>query len=31
MTQQTIRTGKQYIDSLRGRNLEVWLFGERVE
>jgi 4-hydroxybutyryl-CoA dehydratase/vinylacetyl-CoA-Delta-isomerase len=31
MTQQTIRTGKQYIDSLRGRDLEVWLFGERVE
>jgi len=26
-----IRTGKEYIDSLKGRELEVWLFGERVE
>jgi 4-hydroxybutyryl-CoA dehydratase/vinylacetyl-CoA-Delta-isomerase len=26
-----IRSGKDYIDSLRGRGLEVWLFGERVE
>jgi 4-hydroxybutyryl-CoA dehydratase/vinylacetyl-CoA-Delta-isomerase len=26
-----IRSGKEYIDSLRGRGLEVWLFGERVE
>jgi 4-hydroxybutyryl-CoA dehydratase/vinylacetyl-CoA-Delta-isomerase len=25
-----IRTGAEYIDSLRGRNLDVWLFGERV-
>jgi 4-hydroxybutyryl-CoA dehydratase/vinylacetyl-CoA-Delta-isomerase len=31
MSEQTIRTGQQYIDSLRGRNLNVWLFGERVE
>jgi 4-hydroxybutyryl-CoA dehydratase/vinylacetyl-CoA-Delta-isomerase len=31
MSEQTIRTGQQYIDSLRGRNLDVWLFGERVE
>lgn len=26
-----IRTGAEYIDSLRGRNLRVYLFGERVE
>jgi len=26
-----IRTGKEYIDSLRNRDLDVWLFGERVE
>ncbi len=26
-----IETGDQYIDSLRGRNLKVYLFGERVE
>ena len=25
-----IRTGEDYIRSLRGRSLEVWLFGERV-
>jgi len=25
-----IRTGAEYIESLRGRRLEVWLFGERV-
>jgi len=25
-----IRTGEQYIESLRGRNLKVYLFGERV-
>jgi 4-hydroxybutyryl-CoA dehydratase/vinylacetyl-CoA-Delta-isomerase len=25
-----ITTGAEYIDSLRGRNLTVWLFGERV-
>jgi 4-hydroxybutyryl-CoA dehydratase/vinylacetyl-CoA-Delta-isomerase len=25
-----IRTGAEYIASLRGRNLEVWLLGERV-
>lgn len=25
-----IRTGAEYMDSLRGRNLTVWLFGERV-
>ena len=24
-----IRTGQDYIASLRGRQLEVWLFGER--
>jgi 4-hydroxybutyryl-CoA dehydratase/vinylacetyl-CoA-Delta-isomerase len=27
----TIRTGEEYIASLRGRDLEVYLFGERVE
>ncbi|HHQ14018.1 MAG TPA: 4-hydroxybutyryl-CoA dehydratase [Chromatiales bacterium] len=27
----TIRTGQQYIDSLRGRGLKVYLSGERVE
>lgn len=26
-----IRTGDEYIQSLRGRNLKVYLFGERVE
>ncbi|MCC5795203.1 MAG: hypothetical protein JJT85_10790 [Chromatiales bacterium] len=26
-----IRTGEEYIDSLRGRGLQVWLFGEKVE
>jgi 4-hydroxybutyryl-CoA dehydratase/vinylacetyl-CoA-Delta-isomerase len=25
-----IRTGADYIESLRGRNLAVWLLGERV-
>ncbi|MEM8863754.1 MAG: 4-hydroxyphenylacetate 3-hydroxylase N-terminal domain-containing protein, partial [Chloroflexota bacterium] len=28
---QTIRTPEEYIDSLRGRDLNVFLFGERVE
>jgi 4-hydroxybutyryl-CoA dehydratase/vinylacetyl-CoA-Delta-isomerase len=28
---QMIRSGEEYIDSLRGRNLEVYLFGERVD
>ncbi|MEM9774773.1 MAG: 4-hydroxyphenylacetate 3-hydroxylase N-terminal domain-containing protein, partial [Chloroflexota bacterium] len=28
---QTIRTAEQYVDSLRGRNLKVFLFGEQVE
>ena len=27
----SIRTGDEYIDSLRGRNLKVYLFGELVE
>ena len=27
----TIRTGAEYIESLRDRNLKVYLFGERVE
>jgi 4-hydroxybutyryl-CoA dehydratase/vinylacetyl-CoA-Delta-isomerase len=31
MNQPMIRTGKQYIGSLRGRELDVWLFGERVK
>ncbi|MFT5223093.1 MAG: 4-hydroxybutyryl-CoA dehydratase/vinylacetyl-CoA-Delta-isomerase [Glaciecola sp.] len=26
-----IRTSEDYLASLRGRNLDVWLFGERVE
>ena len=26
-----IRTGADYIDSLRGRNLTVYLFGERID
>ena len=26
-----IRTGQQYIDSLRGRNLTIYLFGELVD
>jgi 4-hydroxybutyryl-CoA dehydratase/vinylacetyl-CoA-Delta-isomerase len=25
-----IRSGKDYIESLRGRKLDVWLFGERI-
>jgi len=28
---ETIRTGEQYVDSLRGRNLKVYLFGELVD
>jgi 4-hydroxybutyryl-CoA dehydratase/vinylacetyl-CoA-Delta-isomerase len=28
--QTALRTGAEYIESLRGRNLEVYLFGERV-
>ncbi len=28
---QPIRTGEDYIESLRGRNLKVYLFGERVD
>lgn len=30
-TTKPIRTGQEYIDSLRGRNLKVWLFGELVD
>ncbi len=30
-TASSIRTGDEYIDSLRGRNLKVYLFGELVE
>jgi 4-hydroxybutyryl-CoA dehydratase/vinylacetyl-CoA-Delta-isomerase len=30
-TVEPIRTGEQYIESLRGRNLKVYLFGELVE
>ena len=30
-SRKPIRTGEEYIDSLRGRNLKVWLFGELVE
>jgi len=26
-----IRTGDDYVESLRGRGVEVWLFGEQVE
>ena len=26
-----IRTGEDYIESLRNRGVEVWLFGERIE
>jgi len=28
---ETIRSGAEYIDSLRGRNMDVYLFGERLE
>ena len=28
---QPIRSGEEYIESLRGRGLTVWLFGERVD
>jgi len=31
MGDNMIRTGKEYIDSLRNRDLDVWLFGERVK
>jgi len=31
MNRETIRTAQQYIDSLRGRNLDVYLFGERID
>jgi 4-hydroxybutyryl-CoA dehydratase/vinylacetyl-CoA-Delta-isomerase len=31
MSVNMIRTGTDYIDSLRNRNLDVWLFGERVD
>ena len=27
---EPIRTGAQYIDSMRGRNMKVYLFGELV-
>ena len=27
---ETIRSGADYIDSLRGRDMEIYLFGERV-
>jgi 4-hydroxybutyryl-CoA dehydratase/vinylacetyl-CoA-Delta-isomerase len=30
MSDKTIRTAEEYLESLRGRNLEVFLFGERV-
>lgn len=30
-TQEFIRTGADYVDSLRGRNLTVYLFGEQVD
>jgi len=26
-----IRTGQEYIDSLRGRDLKIFLFGEKVK
>jgi 4-hydroxybutyryl-CoA dehydratase / vinylacetyl-CoA-Delta-isomerase len=26
-----IRTGEEYIQSLRGRNMHVWLFGELIK
>ena len=31
MKDQTIRTGAEYIESLRGRKLRIYLMGERVE
>ena len=31
MNVKMIRTGTEYVDSLRKRNLDVWLFGERVD
>ncbi len=31
MNDVMIRTAEEYLASLRGRNLEVWLFGESVE
>ena len=31
VTAKTIRTGDEYIESLRGRGLKVWLFGELVD
>ena len=31
MNTDMICTGSDYIASLRGRKLDVWLFGERVE
>ena len=31
VTGETIRTGEEYIESLRGRGLKVWLFGELVD
>ncbi len=27
----SIHTGAEYIESLRGRNLDVYLFGERID
>jgi len=30
-TVKPIRTGEEYIDSLKGRNLKVYLFGELVK
>ena len=31
MNDLMIRTAGEYLESLRGRNLDVWLFGEKVE
>ena len=31
LTQPKIVTGEDYLDSLRGRNLTVYLFGELIE
>ena len=28
---KTIRTGDDYIESLRGRDLKIYLFGELIE
>ena len=31
MNDQMIRSSEEYLESLRGRNLDIYLFGEKVK